>query len=187
MAVKRTWGWMSIQGWGLRQRVVISEEKLSGPAPSLSLESAVDTTAGFALDAWSQDAYLWDSWRLLLRPKGETDGLVVSACLLPTVRHGRIRAGEGFVMERNPVRHIPARHHPFRTVYVVFALLFALWIPGAVWGGAEFVRGDQGSDSITADDFLPSRRGFKMSQGVLWEYMGIAWYLLTDRLNLADL
>ncbi len=39
----------------------------------------------------------------------------------------------------------------------------------------------------TPGDFLPSYRGFKMSQGAFREYMGIAWYLATDRLDFEDL
>ncbi len=36
-------------------------------------------------------------------------------------------------------------------------------------------------------DFLPSYRGLKMSQGAFREYLGIAWYLATGRLNFEDL
>ncbi len=36
-------------------------------------------------------------------------------------------------------------------------------------------------------DFLPSYRGLKMSQGAFREYVGLAWYLATGRLNFEDL
>lgn len=47
------------------------------------------------------------------------------------------------------------------------------------------VGGDAGS--WAPSDFLPSYQGLKMSQGAFREYMGILWYLATDRLNLEDL
>lgn len=36
-------------------------------------------------------------------------------------------------------------------------------------------------------NFLPSSLGLKMTRAAFWEYMGIAWYLITDRLDLRDL
>ncbi len=36
-------------------------------------------------------------------------------------------------------------------------------------------------------DFLPSALGLKLTRAAFWEYMGIAWYLVTDRLDLQDL
>jgi uncharacterized SAM-binding protein YcdF (DUF218 family) len=36
-------------------------------------------------------------------------------------------------------------------------------------------------------DYFPSSLGLKMTRAAFWEYMGIAWYLVTDRLDLRDL
>ena len=36
-------------------------------------------------------------------------------------------------------------------------------------------------------NFLPSALGLKITQAAFWEYMGIAWYLVTGRLDLRDL
>ncbi len=35
--------------------------------------------------------------------------------------------------------------------------------------------------------YLPSALGLKITRAAFWEYMGIAWYLITDRLDLRDL
>ena len=35
--------------------------------------------------------------------------------------------------------------------------------------------------------FLPSALGLKLTRAAFWEYMGIAWYLFTDRLDFEDL
>ena len=47
-------------------------------------------------------------------------------------------------------------------------------------------RSDQ-PEGLTIGDFIPSDRGFKASRAAQWEYMGIAWYLLTGQISLADL
>ena len=36
-------------------------------------------------------------------------------------------------------------------------------------------------------NYLPSALGLKMTRAAFWEYMGIAWYLVTGRLDLRDL
>lgn len=36
-------------------------------------------------------------------------------------------------------------------------------------------------------NYLPSALGLKITRAAFWEYMGIAWYLVTDRLDLRDL
>lgn len=36
-------------------------------------------------------------------------------------------------------------------------------------------------------NFLPSSLGLKLTRAAVWEYMGIAWYLVTEQLDLRDL
>ncbi len=46
---------------------------------------------------------------------------------------------------------------------------------------------DAGLVPLTLSDFLPSYRGLKLTRSAQWEFMGIAWYLLTDQIDFADL
>lgn len=43
------------------------------------------------------------------------------------------------------------------------------------------------ADPWAPSDFLPSYRGLKTSRGAFREYLGLAWYLVTGRLNFEDL
>ncbi|MCH8996890.1 MAG: YdcF family protein [Proteobacteria bacterium] len=46
---------------------------------------------------------------------------------------------------------------------------------------------DDGLEPLSLSDFLPSYRGLKLNRAAQWEFMGIAWYLVTDRIDFADL
>lgn len=46
---------------------------------------------------------------------------------------------------------------------------------------------DAGLEPLNLSDFLPSYRGLKLTRSAQWEFMGIAWYLFTERIDFADL
>ena len=107
--------------------------------------------------------------------------------LEPTARNSSETgtAVAAMLAERRPNRRIILVTSPVHIARMSAALRHEGLEVSALTAG--FGRSVPGAVGFTPFDFLPSRRGFKTTQNALWEYLSIAWYLLTGRLDPADL